>query len=97
MAVPVPPASELLSRYPEFSKASLSLVNAKLGEAARRTSAFIYTPEQQTDAVCLKAAVLLTKSPEARAMRLVDDAQAFVWSEELYQLQRSASMGNRVF
>ncbi len=98
MPAPVPNRSQFLARYPEFSKAEpASLVDAKLAEAARRTNGNIYTPDQATDAVCLKAAVLLTKSPQARALKLVSDEQAFVWSQELYELQRAATMGMRIF
>jgi hypothetical protein len=95
MPVPAPTSSEFLESYPEFSKAPAALLTRKLAEAARRTSSTIYTPEQQMDAVCLKAAVLMTKSPEARKMKLVTDDQAFVWGQELYELQRGATMGLR--
>lgn len=98
MAAPVPTNQQFLDRYPEFSKASSALVTTWIAAAARRTSANLFEDgEQTTDAVCLKAAVLLTKSPQARALKLVSDEQAYVWANELYELQRSAGMGLRIF
>lgn len=96
MAVPVPPVAAFLVSYPEFAKASLALVNAKLAEAARRTSEKIYKPEEAVDAVYLKAAVLLATSPEARKLQLVDESAAIIYAAQLYELQRSASMGRRL-
>lgn len=93
---PVPPAAGLIASYPEFAKAPLSLVTAKLNEAARRTSSTIYKPEEAVDAVYLKAAVLLATSPEARKLQLVDEEAALVYAAQLYELQRSASMGRRL-
>ncbi len=68
-----------------------------LAMAARRTNGNIYTADQMTDAVGLRAAITLTKAPQARALKLVSDEQAFVWGQELYELQRSATMGMRIF
>lgn len=97
MAVPAPTPAQFLESYPEFSKAPMALLTRKLAEAAARTSGSIYTTDQQLQAVCLKAAVLLTKSPESRKMKLVSDDMAFVWASELYSLQRGATMGIRTF
>jgi hypothetical protein len=97
MAVSAPSNAVFLDRFPEFAKAPAALVTTWVAAAARRTSSNIYTADQEVDAVCLKAAVLLTKSPQARALKLVGDEQGFVWAQELYELQRSATMGIRVF
>ncbi len=45
----------------------------------------------------LRCAILMGKMPEARKMQLMNDDQAIVWQMELYDLQRSAGMGIRVF
>jgi hypothetical protein len=98
MAATVPSAASFLVNFPEFSKAPLALVNAKLAEAARRTHPLIYVDDTTAqDAVFLRAAVLLSLSPYARQMKLVDDTAAMVWSAQLYEMQRSATMGLRVF
>jgi hypothetical protein len=97
MSAPVPSVPTFLESYPEFSKATMALLQRKLAEAARRTNAAVFTSDEAVDAVCLKAAVLLTLSPEARKLKLVSDDQAFIWGNQLYELQRSATMGMRVF
>ena len=97
MATTPPPRATFLESYPEFSKAPAALVDRKLREASSRTASEFYTTDQEIDAVCLKAAVLLAKSPDARKMKLVSDEQAFVWAGELRDLQRSAGMGDRCY
>lgn len=98
MAVIAPSAAAFVAAYPHFAKAPLELTNSCLAQAARRTSATLFKDEAETnDAVMLKAAVLMTKHPGARKLELVSDEQAFVWGQELYELQRSAGMGLRVF
>lgn len=96
MAVPVPSVAQFLNSFPEYAKAPLSLVTAKLTEAARRTSEKIYKADEAVDAVNLKAAVLLATSPEARKLQLVDESAAIIYAAQLYELQRSASMGRRL-
>ncbi len=98
MAVAIPSAADFEERFPHFRGASLSLVNASLAQAARRTNEFVYTDSTtEIDAVCLKAAVLLSAHPEARKMQWVDKEQVQVWKRELFELQRSATMGLRTF
>ncbi len=98
MAVVAPSAAAFVAAYPHFAKAPGALVDSCLAQAARRTSAWLFKDSAETnDAVFLKAAVLLTKHPGARKLELVSDEQAFVWGQELYELQRSAGMGVRVF
>jgi hypothetical protein len=98
MAVTAPSNTAFVEAYPHFSKAPAALVTSCLAQAARRTSAWLFKDEAETtDAVMLKAAVLLTKHPGARKLELVDDSQAFVWGQELLELQRSAGTGLRVF
>jgi hypothetical protein len=98
MAVSAPTSAYFLESYPEFSKAPADLVTRKLAEASRRTSANVFAPgSEQDDAVCLRAAVLLTLSPYSRKMKLVSDEQAFLWANQLFELQRAATMGIRVF
>jgi hypothetical protein len=94
-----PPANAtFLVDYPEFSKAPESLVTSKLAQAGRRTNAEVFADaETANDALCLRAAILLYKSPYSRKAKLVSDEQGFVWAQELYELQRSATMGLRVF
>ncbi|MEY4507944.1 MAG: hypothetical protein RLZZ450_66 [Pseudomonadota bacterium] len=95
MAVPVITVAAFLEMFPEFEEADEALVLKHIAMAATRTASGIYTAEQQEQAVGLKAATLLLKSPWARKARLVDDTQAFIWAGELYELQRSATMGLR--
>ncbi len=94
-----PPSNAVfLESYPEFNKAPSALLTRKLLEASRRTNDSVYADDATAvDACCLKAAVLMTLSPQARAMKLVDDTQAMIWAQQLYELQRSATMGTRVF
>ncbi len=95
---PVPAVGPFLEAFSEFNKAPLVLVEAKLVQAARRTNAEVYADDATAiDACYLRAAILLTKSPHARKLRLVDDEQAFVWASELFELQRGATQGMRVF
>jgi hypothetical protein len=98
MAANVPSAAEFAARYPSFGQAPLALVEQKLEEAARWTNESLYTDAAtEADAVCMKAAVLLSITPEARKLQLVDDAQAKVWGRQLFRLQRAATMGLRTF
>lgn len=95
MAVTAPTRADFLARIPEFTKAPAALVDRCLLVAAARTRAGIYTTESEREAVCLKAAILLAKTSEGRAMKLADEP--FIWQGELYELQRSATMGERCF
>jgi len=97
MATPAPSVSTFLLSYPEFAKAPSGLVALKLAEAARRTNSAVYGLEQAQDALMLRAAVLLSTSPNARALKLVSDEQAMMWEVQLYEMQRTAAMGLRVF
>lgn len=98
MSVPVPARSDFLISYPQFINAPAALVDRKLAESARRTRADFFADDgTQNDAVYLRAAILLAKTPDARKLELIGDDQAMVWQMELYDLQRSAGMGVRVF
>ncbi len=98
MAVPAPSAAEFKSAFPQFDKAPDAFVTKWLGYAAARTTASFYADsEVEKQAVFLRAAVIMGKMPEARKMQLMGDDQAIVWQMELYDLQRSAGMGLRVF
>jgi hypothetical protein len=91
-----PSVNDFLSSYPEFSGASTIAV--KLSEAAARTNASVYqSAALATQAVMLRAAILLIKSPDGRAMRLENPTLVSVWDQELKQLQRAATIGLRVF
>jgi hypothetical protein len=94
----VPSTADFIDNYPEFAGADDDLVSVKLAQAARRTNADVYSSlELAADAVMLRAAVLLLKSPGGRKMRLANPDQLFTWQTELRQLQGSATMGLRVF
>ncbi len=98
MAIPAPSRAVFIAKYPEFKDVTAATVDAKLAEAARRTSATLFkSTDEATDACCLRAAILVTKTPEGRQLRLVSDEQAFVWESEWYRLIRGAGMGNRVY
>lgn len=93
-----PLRSTFLAAYPEFEGAATSLIDLKLAEAARRTNADIFqTAELAQDAVMLRAAVLLLTSPFGFKLRSANPDQAFAWEWQLRQLQRSATMGLRVW
>lgn len=94
-----PPANSVfLVDYPEFDKAPAALITTKLAQAGRRTNEEVFADSATAqDALMLRAAILLYKSPYARKAKLVSDEQAFVWAQELYELQRGATMGLRVF
>jgi len=66
---------------------------------ARRTNAEVFqSPELAEDAACLRATLWLIKSPFARKMRNdIGSDQIQIWRDELRDLQRSATMGLRVF
>ncbi len=97
MPAPIPPTSAFTESYPEFLKAPLSLVEAKLGEAARRTADIYHDAATLQDAVMLRAAYLLSVSPFAMRMKLVDQEMSNQWKRQLYEMQRSAVSGWRVF
>lgn len=100
MSAVAPDISQFVARYPEFGDVPTeytSVVQAALDEAARSTTGVFYTtPEAASDAVMLKAAVLLSNSPYARRMRLTE-ASGVRYEIELARKQRSASLGRRVF
>jgi hypothetical protein len=92
--------TEFLERYPEFNTATASaaLIDAKLAEADRRTNDAVFpTAELAKDATMLRAATLLLRSPLGKQMRQTNPDQVFTWEYELRMLQRSATMGLRVF
>lgn len=98
MAVPVPSTADFKICYPQFVNAPDTLVSRKLIDAASRTTVSFYKDaDTEAQAVMLRAAILLSKMPEARKMQLMGDDQAIVWQMELYDLQRSAGLGLRVF
>lgn len=93
-----PTSAQFVEAYPEFAGAPDALVVIKLAQAARRTNADVYqTADLAADAVMLRAAILLMKTPDARKMRLASPDQIYVWESELRQLQGSATMGLRIF
>ena len=85
-------------RYPEFAGAPEALLTARLAEAARRTNADVFQSEDlATDAVMLAGAILLLRSPAGRKMRTESPEQFLTWEYELRKLQRSATIGLRVW
>lgn len=98
MAASVPTAADFVDSYPEFDGSDVDLVNAKLAEAARRTNDTLYaTSALITDAVMLRAAILLLLSPQGRKLRLASPDQIGAWEYQLFQMQRTATAGIRVF
>lgn len=93
-----PTVEAFLTSYPEFTGATEELVETKLAEAATRTNAGIFQSTALADqAVMLRAAILLLRSPQGLKMRQSNPDQVFVWEYELRALQRSATCGIRVF
>ncbi len=98
MPAPIPVAADFLLFAPEFGKAPASLVDSHLEMAARRTNAELFGDAQTAqDAVILRAAYTLSISPFAVRMKLVDQEQSNQWKRQLYEMQRSAAVGWRVF
>lgn len=98
MAASTPSTADFIARYPEFNGAGATLVGQKLAEAARRTSSEVYqTDELTSDAVMVRAAVLLYISPYGSNMRATNPTQAAAWEYQLRSMQRSATQGLRVF
>lgn len=94
----IPSTSDFLASYPEFAAAPPAQLAAKLADAAARTNADVYqTGALATQAVMLRAAILLVKSPDGRAMRLENPEIVTAWDRELKQMQRAACIGLRVF
>jgi hypothetical protein len=74
------------------------LVTTKLTEAAARTNSTIYQSAALTaQAVMLRAAILLLRSPFGLKMRSTNPEQQLTWEYELRSLQRSGTIGIRVF
>lgn len=97
MAV-APSRATFLANFPEYNGAPGELIDLKLAAAARRTNADIFQSDDLVaDAVMLRAAVMLIASPYGHALRSAKPDQVFAWEFELRQLQRSATMGLRVF
>ena len=93
-----PSNAEFLVMYPEFAGAPTALLTGKIAQAARRTNADVYqSTDLATDAVMLRAAILLLRSPQGRKMRADTPEQFVVWEYELREAQRSATLGIRVF
>ncbi len=94
----VPSVADFVENYPEFEGATEALVTAKLTDAAARTNAAVFQSDAlATQAVMLRAAILLLRSPYGMQMRQSNPDQVFVWEYELRNLQRSATCGLRVF
>ncbi len=92
-----PSAATFKASFPQFDKAPDALITRWLAYAAQRTTANFFATGVEEQAVMLRAAIIVSKLPEARKMQLMSDDQAIVWQMELYGLQRSAGMGIRVF
>lgn len=96
---PVPSRATFLASFPEFNGVQpATLIDTKLALAAARTNADVFESEDLAAEACmLRAAVLLLSSPAGAKMRSENGDQAFAWEFSLRQMQRSATMGKRVF
>lgn len=93
-----PTNASFVARYPEFNGAGSSLLTEVLAEAARQTNGDVYqTDALATDAVMVKAAQILLLHPYGRKLRVEAPDQVFALEYRLKKLQRSATMGLRVF
>lgn len=98
MATVIPSNATFLAFVPQFMGVAAGLVTEMLTRAARRTNPKIFASlELAEQHVMLLAAELLLCSPAGQAMRAASPDQAFAWAYERRQLQRSATMGVRVF
>jgi len=97
MAV-APDNATFLASYPEFTGAPAGVLTLKIAEAARRTNESVYqSAALAQDAVMLQAAILLLRSPSGRKMRTENADQFLTWEYELRKLQRTATIGLRVW
>ncbi len=98
MATPVPSNATFLAFVPQFMGVASALITQMLTRAAKRTNADVFSSTELAEQhVLLLAAELLLCSPAGQAMRSSSPDQAFAWGYERRQLQRSATMGLRVF
>lgn len=90
----VPSVAAFKAAYPAFGNAPDALVQAKLDEAALRTSTAAWgTGDLHTMGVSLRAADLLAKTPEGRRMRLVQNDGKSIFHDDLRALVRRVAMG----
>lgn len=87
--------SDFLAEFAEFANASTALVDAKLAEALRRTPERIWG-DMQDDGQKYLTAHLLSLSPFARELKLVQDDGTTIYSKQRGELERIVSMGYRV-
>jgi hypothetical protein len=99
MPVPVPATADFVASIygSSFGGMPAPLVASALTSAAKRTGNLYPSDDLAQEAVFMRAAILLLKHPQARALRLANPDQIFVWESELLQHQNSSVMGLRVF
>lgn len=85
-------AASFLAEFPEFSGASVTLVNAKIAAATLRTPASVWGPLQD-EGVKYLAAHLLANSPFARELQLTRENGESIYTPERSRLERTAAMG----
>lgn len=93
-----PSRADFLIEFPEFDKAPVTLVDKVLYRAGIQTRQATYGQAEAAVRACmLKAAILLLRSPYAQRMRLDSMEQVSAYEVELYEMQRSGTMGLRCF
>lgn len=96
MPVPVVSLADFRTNYPEFDDAPDTLVTAKIAQAALRMNAALWAALAPTG-VMLHAAHLLATSPQGRAMKLVNKDGSTTYGKEYAIMQRTCTIGLRVF
>lgn len=95
MATP-PTVAEFLADYPEFTGCPETLIQKRLDLAVLRTDATVWGSAYQAG-VKLRAADLLAKTPEGKAMRLMlDSGKSIFWDDLQGMIRRVAACGFRV-
>ena len=90
--MPTPSVADFKNAYPAFTHAPPDLVQAKLDEAAARTSIASWG-DLHTMGVSLRAADLLAKTPEGRRMRLVSADGKSIFHDDLQTLVKRVAVG----
>jgi hypothetical protein len=91
--------AEFLVSYPEFSAAETEapgLIAQKLTDATARTNATVMGGVAE-QAIKLRAAIELMRSPWARALRLESPDAITTWQDALRDMQVSATSCMRIF
>jgi hypothetical protein len=87
--------ASLVSEFPEFARATVAMIQAKIDEAELRTPERIWGAKVDLGVKYL-AAHLLAMSPFGRELKLANDDGRTIYGDERTRLERIVSSGFRV-